>query len=226
MAINKVSGEVVWKTEDMLQSYSTPRVATINGVRQVIFYLCANLVGASVKDGKVLWRVSVPFYSDNNAIATVFENKIYGGSSASREGFLYEIIAEDDGEYFANQVYKTKAQDAPGMATPVLLDGYLYGNIGPWQDSRLKCIEFATGKVAWEEKGNRDWNSVILVDGKLLVLLTDGQLLLVDPKPDGYKELARFQALDGKCWNAAAFSNGRLFLRSNKEGVCYEMGAK
>jgi len=233
LAFNKVTGEVVWKTEDMEQSYATHRAVTIHGERQIIYYLKNDLAGVSVKDGKVLWRTAVPFYSDNNAIPIVSEDKVYGGSSASRGGFLYEIIKdEDDGELMASQVYKSKGHDAPNFNPPVLLDGHLYGNIGPWQDNRLKCIEFDTGKVAWEEKlaktreDKYSWSSVIVVDGKLLVLLDDGKLLLVDPTPEGYKELARFQALEGKCWSTAAFSNGRLFLRSNKEGVCYDLSAK
>jgi len=234
LAFDKATGKLAWKAEDMEQSYATARAATIDGVRQIIFYLKNDLIGVSAKDGKRLWRTSVPFFSNNDTIPTVFENKVYAGSAASRGGALYEINKtpdreEGEDEYYAEQIYKTKTNESPCLTNVVLLDGHLYGKFSGEGGERLKCIEFATGKVVWEEKLAKDdgvWNSVILVDGKLLILLDDGKLILADPSPAGYKELARFKALEGKCWSTAAFSNGRLFLRSNKEGVAYDLSAK
>jgi len=235
LAFNKATGEVAWKTEDMEHSYATPCAATIHGVRQIVHFLKNDLVGVAVKDGKVLWRTTVPFnYSGNCAIPTVFGDKVYAGASTSRHGALYEIVKtpdreEGEDEYYAEQIYKNKFGEAPGMSNVVLHDGHFYGQYS----GRLKCIEFATGKLQWEQKlatgkdDKYDWScSVILVDGKLLVLLDNGTLVLVDPKPDAYKELARFQALEGKCWSTPAYSNGRLFLRGNKEGVAYDLSAK
>jgi hypothetical protein len=47
-------------------------------------------------------------------------------------------------------------------------------------------------------------------------------LVLVDPSPAGYKELARTQAVTGKCWNHPVVSGGRIYARSTKEAVCLE----
>ena len=41
-----------------------------------------------------------------------------------------------------------------------------------------------------------------------------------------YEEAARFKAFEGKCYSTPAFSNGRLYIRSTKEGACYDLGAK
>ena len=61
---------------------------------------------------------------------------------------------------------------------------------------------------------------------KLLFLTDNGALVLLDPKPE-YKELARFdKAIAGKCFAPPAFSNGRLYIRSGKEGACYDLSAK
>ena len=38
-----------------------------------------------------------------------------------------------------------------------------------------------------------------------------------------YQELARFKALSGTCWNAPAISQGRIYARSIKEGVCLDV---
>lgn len=94
-----------------------------------------------------------------------------------------------------------------------------YG-VGP-----MKCVEVASGKVAWQQPGFGAGN-VILVNGKLLALADDGQLVAIDPTPGEYKEICRFQAIEGKCWSTPAMSNGRIYIRSTKEGACLDLSAK
>jgi outer membrane protein assembly factor BamB len=48
-------------------------------------------------------------------------------------------------------------------------------------------------------------------------------LVLVKAVPDAYTELARSKVLAGKCWNSVAVSNGRIYARSTKEGVCLDL---
>jgi outer membrane protein assembly factor BamB len=43
--------------------------------------------------------------------------------------------------------------------------------------------------------------------------------------PEAYKEVVRFKAVAGKCWSTPALSNGRLFVRSTKEGACFDLAA-
>ena len=78
----------------------------------------------------------------------------------------------------------------------------------------------ATGEVKWS-KPNFGMGGVILVDGSLLALCDTGELCIVKATPQAYQEEGRFKAIDGKCWSTPAFSNGKIFLRSTTEGVCY-----
>jgi len=74
---------------------------------------------------------------------------------------------------------------------------------------------------------------VVSTTGLVLVLTEDGYLVLVQPDPTGYAEVARYRALDGssssipglpvKCWNVPAISNGRIYVRSTTEAVCLEV---
>ena len=103
-------------------------------------------------------------------------------------------------------------------------DGYLYGNYGGYGDG-FQCIEFATGKVMWKQRVP-GFGGGIIVGDKLVYLSEHGSLILAEAKPV-YKELARLdKAIEGKCWSIPAFSNGRLFIRSNKEGACFDLSAK
>jgi hypothetical protein len=56
-----------------------------------------------------------------------------------------------------------------------------------------------------------------------LVATTDyGQLVLIEPTPTVYRELARIDAIKGKVWASPALSDGQLLLRSTTKGVCLE----
>jgi hypothetical protein len=54
----------------------------------------------------------------------------------------------------------------------------------------LRCVDPQTRKVHWEEAGF-GYATLLKADGKLVIVLTDGQLVLAAPRPDRYRELAR-----------------------------------
>jgi hypothetical protein len=83
----------------------------------------------------------------------------------------------------------------------------------------LKCVETATGKVKWEKPGFGAGQAII-AGNQMLALADDGQLVAVEATPEAYKEVARAKVVAGKCWSTPSLSNGRLYIRSNKEGVC------
>jgi outer membrane protein assembly factor BamB len=63
-----------------------------------------------------------------------------------------------------------------------------------------------------------------MLAGNYLVALSDaGEVVIVEAYPAGYKELARFKAVPGKCWNSPSLCQGRLYVRSTKEGACFDL---
>ena len=59
-------------------------------------------------------------------------------------------------------------------------------------------------------------------DDKLLMLEDAGNLVLLDPDPKEYRELARAKVC-GDTWAHPALANGRLYVRDDKELVCVEL---
>jgi outer membrane protein assembly factor BamB len=88
----------------------------------------------------------------------------------------------------------------------------------------LKCVDLKTGAVKWEQPGFGAGN-VLLAGNTLVALSDDGHVVLVEASPAGYKELARTKAVGGKCWSTPALSNGKLYVRSTKEGACLDLAA-
>ena len=226
LGINKNTGQVVWKTGDMPNSQGTPVVATIHGERQVVLCLKNNIAGVSVKDGKILWEGpwKGPICAPQPIVS---EDKVYFSAGNWNKSALYQIVKENNG-FRANQIWELGSAHTPWFNTPVLLNGHLYGTFGMKTTVKYKCLDFATGKVKWESENDKFGRSggTTLIGDKLLILSEFGDIVLADPKPDAYKELARFKALDAGSYSTPAFSNGRLYIRSIEEGACYDLGVK
>jgi len=86
----------------------------------------------------------------------------------------------------------------------------------------LKCFDPATKEVLWTEV-NFGYGTQILVDGKLLLLKTSGELVMIQPNPEGYTELARQQVLTGIARALPAFSNGLLYVRDDSTLKCLDL---
>jgi len=136
-------------------------------------------------------------------------------------------IAKNGDVWTATELWRAPNKLPNHWSTPIAKDGYLYGMFGFKEHIKgaLKCVELATGKEVWAE-ANFGPGGVVLAGNLLLALGDKGQLVLVDPQPSGYKELARMQAVDGKCWNRPVVSGGRIYARGVKEGVCLDATVK
>ena len=136
-------------------------------------------------------------------------------------------ITKNGSNFSATELWRKPNQLINHWSTPVYKDGYLYGmfSFKQYDKGPLKCVKVATGEEVWEQEGFGPGN-VILVDGNVLALSDRGQVVLVEGTPQKYNELARAKAVDGKCWSTPVVSGGRLFVRSTKEGACFDVSQK
>jgi outer membrane protein assembly factor BamB len=95
---------------------------------------------------------------------------------------------------------------------------HLYG----FDNTTLKCVSLKDGSVAWVKRGLGK-GSLILADGRLVILADDGRLVLADASPQGYTERGVVQALTGRCWTPPALAGGRIYLRNHAEIVAYDV---
>jgi len=116
---------------------------------------------------------------------------------------------------------------SPRPALPVTWESNLYGLFGhgAYGSAPLKCVELATGVEKWS-KPNFGMGGLIVVDGHLVALCDSGELAIIKATPESYQQEGLFQAIGGKCWSTPAFSDGKIYLRSTTEGVCYVAAAK
>jgi outer membrane protein assembly factor BamB len=213
-ALNKKTGAVVWKALDDKVGYSTPILIEADGGAQLVYFTAQGLVAVTPKEGRLLWRfpwqtdfdlnVATPIYSDGQ----VFISSNYGRGAAL-------VRLKPGGE--PEQVYKSLAMQNH-FTTSVLFEGNLYG----FSNDRLRCVEFATGRMKWDQRG-LGRGSLLIADRQLVILGEQGELVLADASPEAYSERARWKALSGHCWNVPVLANGTLYARNEEMLVAIDL---
>ena len=82
----------------------------------------------------------------------------------------------------------------------------------------------------WKQKGYAR-SSLTFVDGYLVVLDENGELLLIRATPEYFQLVTRYSDSSGKrlplkhpAWAAPVISNGLLFVRGKDELICLQLG--
>ncbi len=227
LGIDKNDGHVVWKGQDDKMTHSTPVAATIHGTRQIIFYTQVGLVALAPKTGDVLWRYNFK-YNVSSAISPVVSGDIVYCSAGYGTGSGAAKITEAGGQFTATEIWRvTGMKLCNHWSTPVCQNGYLYGmySFKEFAKGPLKCVELATGKEMWSRPGFGQGNCILAGD-QLVALSDSGEVVVIQPNPQAYTEVARVHALAGKCWSTPVISDGHLFVRSTKEGACFDVSGK
>ena len=100
------------------------------------------------------------------------------------------------------------------LASSVFWKGFIYGFDGDKSSKgTLKCLEAATGAEKWARDGLGK-GTLIIADGKLIVLSERGELLVAPALPSGFRPLARARVLSGQCWAAPVLCRGLIYART------------
>ena len=100
----------------------------------------------------------------------------------------------------------------------VVHKGHAYGLDG----SILACVDLEDGRRKWKGGRYGDGQMLALADQGLLLLLPgEGELAPVGASPDRFREVARFQAIEGKTWNHPRLVGERLFVGNGEEMAAY-----
>ncbi len=230
IALRKQDGTVAWQgRDDFRMTHSTPVMATIAGVRQAVWAVQSGLISIQPATGQVLWRFGISPYSDFEISPVVAADVVYYSASYGT-GAAAAGVQASEGKLTAATRWRTYAKNRNHWATPVHHEGYLYGPFGygnTLEDPNayigyLKCVDLKTGTIQWTQTGVKN-GAVLMAGTNLLALTQDGVVVLIQPDPAAYRELGRFKAVKGICWNVPALSDGRLYVRSTSQAACFDL---
>ncbi|HEX3726295.1 MAG TPA: PQQ-binding-like beta-propeller repeat protein [Pirellulales bacterium] len=222
VALALADGKTQWQATDELASYSSPIAATIDGVRHVIFVTRLSVVSVDAETGAVRFRF--PFGARgptvNAANPLILGDHLFVSASYGVGAVWAEITRSGAREIWAREDVMSSQ-----YTTCVASDGLLYGIDGR-QDvgvARMRCFDPRGPKVLWTREGFGTGN-LILADGKLLAMKTDGELLLLDPTPRAFSRLASAKVFDDTVQALPALADGRLLVRDTKTLKCLTVG--
>jgi len=229
VAFDKDKGDVVWQTLDDRASYSSPIVFGQGKERQVVFLTQQGVVALNPVDGGKNWQFPLVDKLFESSTTPVRAGNLLLASSITY-GSAGLTLETKDGKPAMKEAWK-KAALTCYFSTPVPVgDEHIYlvtGTLGlpGTASATLRCIEAKTGKQLWEKAKIGEYHAALLrtADNKLLMLDDTGNLILLDPDPKEYRELARSKVC-GKTWAHPALSDGRLYVRDGKELICLQLG--
>lgn len=224
VAFSLADGKTAWSATDEQASYSSPVATTLDGERHVIFVTRLNVVSIDPDYGGIRW--SFPFgergTTVNAASPVVFDGHVFVTAS-------YGIGATFSrfGKKSVQQLWANDETLSSQYITCVVHEGLLYGSHGRADGALadLRCFEPKSGKIRWTDElfGTA---SLILADGKLILVRDDGTLVLVKASPEKYEELGRAQVLDTTTRALPALAGGRLYVRDTRTLKCLELGRR
>jgi outer membrane protein assembly factor BamB len=233
-ALNKKTGTVIWKSAvpgGDAAGYASAIVVEGGGRKQYVQLLSKGLVGVDAKTGEFLWR-----YKD------VAKGPAQAFTPVARAGYVYcgalgvggglARLKADQGGVAAEQVYFARGLPN-GFGGAVLVGDYLYGTE---VQEHLIAVEFTTGKVMWKAD-DLGMASLAYADGLLYVHSTKGDVVLVEPTPEAYREKGRFTPpappkhkkigeYEEVAFSYPVIANGRLYIRDLETLWAYDIKAR
>ena len=221
IAYDLATGAPRWKAPPRGGSYSSPHLATIAGVPQIVLLTGDGATSVSPATGQPLWdyewKEGPPVVQPSiTADGDILVNSIVATGGLG----LRRLHVTRNGESWKVEERWVSTGLKPYFSDYVLHDGYAYGFDG----SILSAINLADGKRVWKGGRYGEGQLVLLPEQNLLLVIgEEGDLALVKASPAGFAEVARMEALHSKTWNHPVLVNGVLLVRNGEEMAAFKV---
>ena len=201
--------------------YSSPQLATIGGMQQVILVNGEGATSVNPADGTVLWKYAWEGDSITQPAVTADGDVLLGSGSGmgSEVGVRRIAVAHESNGWTASERW-TSIGLKPYFNDLVVHKDSAFGFDG----SNLACIDLKTGERKWKGANYGHGQIVLLGDQDLLLVVSEaGEVALVKAAPDQFTEVARFKAVEGKTWNHPVLVGDVLLVRNDQEMAAFRM---
>lgn len=242
VAFNKVTGEIVWKSRPLTghNFHASPVLAGFGGTDQVIVISpyhrrdstrTHEVVAFEASTGIELWKYEGLRSFSTITPATVIDDQRLFLTDCSYDGgydpvsIMLEITREGD-DFEVKELFLTEDAGSK-MHPPVLFEDHLYLNHTK-NPVQMLCMTL-DGELVWENDAAPDFElgALILVNGLIINQNgKNGDIHLIEPSPEGYRELGLasfFSSKKTQAWAPLACSQGKLIVRDLEKMVCVDL---
>lgn len=222
MAFDAADGRVRWKSLDENVSYSSPVLAELGGVPQVVAMTGPRVVGLRLEDGALLW--SYPFqiqYDESISTPAIAGNRVLvTGDGKPLTALEIPATGLTPDRPLEPRVAWENYELSSYLSSMLVVGDYVYG-MG--DDGRFACLRLDNGQAQWSGGNHGTYCSPILAGARLLGLNEDGELAVLAAAPQGYRELGRGQLAEDATWTVPAVVGSRLYVRAARALVAYDL---
>jgi len=220
--------KVLWQSKEFTEeaAYTSVVPMTFGGKKQYVVLTAERIAGLDPENGKVLWQAPYPgrtaVCSDPVYVMDGEDTCYIMAACAYNVGAYGYKVTIKDGNFAAEEIYSDQSMQSHHGGI-VQLGGLFY----LLTQRELVCVDPKTGKTLWKNRSVGK-GSVFSVDGKLIARSESGAgtIALIEPSPEGYKEISRFDQPDrtkNNSWTYPVVFEGKLYLRDQHLLFCYEL---
>jgi outer membrane protein assembly factor BamB len=209
-AFDPISGAEKWTLPGHGPGYASPVVATgPGGTRQFVTMTDSAIVGIDVATGALLWTLPFPDEWHENIVTPIVAGNILVLSGTRKGTFGYRLGKSGP----PTQVWHNT--DLPMyLSSPVAAGRSIYG-FSVRRKGQLFCLDAETGQARWTTEGRFGGNASLLsAPPNLVVLTTEGDLVVVKQSPEKFEELKRFKVAESQTWAHPVLLGSDLLIRS------------
>jgi outer membrane protein assembly factor BamB len=241
-AFEKTTGELVWKTRALSghPSHVSPTLASFGGLDQVIMIspfnrqdstLTHEVVAFDAKSGKEIWQyLGLKSFLTVTPALVIDDQRLMLTDCSFDKGYnpvsIMLDITKTGEDFIVKELFLTEEAGCK-MHPAVQYENHLYLNHNG-NPNQMMCLTME-GEVVWEKDSapGFEMGAMILVNGLIINQNgKNGDIHLIEPSPEGYKELGKasfFSSSKSQAWAPLAFSQGKLIIRDLEKMVCVDL---
>lgn len=213
-ALDPATGAEKWSLPGHGPGYASPVVPgePRKPASQFVTMTDRAVVGVEVATGRLLWQIPFPDEWNENIVTPVFVNDLMIVSGTRKGTFGYRLPVKGSASAAPVQVWHNT--DVPMyMSSPVVDGDYVYG-FSSKRKGQLFCLDAKSGKVKWTTEGRSGANAALQLAGpNLVVLTTEGDLIVAGRNPEKYEEVRRYKLADSQTWAQPVLLGSDILIR-------------
>lgn len=216
LAINKNTGETVWKTKRSygIRSYCTPLIREIDGRTQMVFSGSKHIISLNPENGNVHWVVEGP--TEQFVASMVYDGELFYMCAGFPTYHVMGIDPRGKGDVTESHVRWHSKEVRCYVPSPVVIGDYL---IVADDRGTANCYSTKDGTRLWLDRLGNHFSASLLQANGLAYLIADNGLTKI-VKPGKELEIVAENPLNEYVYASPALANNRLFIRGEKHLFC------
>ena len=221
MAFNLEDGQLIWKGQDFINSYSSPIIINVDGQDQLIVFVEKKVAALDPNTGDLLWQHAHNTQHQIHASTPIWgKDNILFISSAYDAGSRALHLSLQNGKTVVKELwYNEKVRVQHGSAVRIGETIYASSGHGP---AFLTAVTVKTGEITTQQRGFGKAN-LMMAGNQMIILDEAGQLAIVNANPDSFEVLVQAQVLTSRSWTVPTLSGTKLYLRDMKEILALDL---